>query len=315
MANNLKDLLALAERQDEQYGVPNMPAQNPLQNLLQMASSVAQQTANPNTERGQIFRGAGNAYLGGLNTQNRQRFFAEVGQISKAPIDPAQKINMLMGLKAQHGTDYGLGVDDIVKQFADLRGQDITMRGQDMTAGGRGWQPQTKEDAIDFENAKAGMKPPTEAQSTIANYASRLEQANREFDRMAGYINNLPVVGTAINQAAPNFMKSSEWQSYEQAQRNFLNAVLRKESGAVISPTEFAEGRKQYFPMPGDKPAVIKQKNDNRRLVQENFIRAAGRAYETFREADGGGAPMYASNKKTGQRIVSLDGGQTWQPA
>ena len=86
------------------------------------------------------------------------------------------------------------------------------------------------------------------------------------------------------------------------AQRNFLNAVLRRESGAVISPTEFAEGRAQYFPQQGDKPAVLKQKKANRDLVQQNFIRGAGRAYQTYQETD----PSNVSSANGNQDFSSL---------
>jgi len=127
-------------------------------------------------------------------------------------------------------------------------------------------------------------KPPTAAQETTALYASRLKQANGIFDQMESYINNLPVVGTKMNELAPNFMKSDDYQSYEQAQRNFLNAVLRRESGAVISPTEFAEGKKQYFPQPGDGPQVLAQKKANRDLVMQSFIKSSGSAYVPYHE-------------------------------
>lgn len=327
---SLKDLLALAQHQDENYGVPDVPPQNNTQGMLQNLAAIAMQTGNPNTERGQAFGAAGRSYLGMINMQNKQRFFDEVRQVSSAPIDPGQKINLLMTIKAQHGTDYGLGIDDIAKQFSDLRGQEIQLRGQDISdrnnrreiasrtylesRKGREWKPRTQQEAIDFESAKAGFKPPSQGQETTALFAGRLKQANDQFDQMAEYINTLPVVGTAMNKMAPNFMKSAEWQSYEQAQRNFLNAVLRRESGAVIAQSEFEEGRKQYFPMPGDKPAVIEQKRKNRELVTRNFIKAAGRAYEPY-EQTGSGMSLTATNPTTGQKIKSLDGGQTWQPA
>lgn len=53
-------------------------------------------------------------------------------------------------------------------------------------------------------------------------------------------------------------------QKMEQAQRNFINAVLRRESGAQISDSEFANARLQYFPVIGDTPEVIEQKRRTR---------------------------------------------------
>ena len=61
-----------------------------------------------------------------------------------------------------------------------------------------------------------------------------------------------------------NYMKSAEYQQYEQAKRDFVNANLRRESGAVITQPEFANADQQYFPQPGDGPEVIAQKRANR---------------------------------------------------
>ncbi len=61
-----------------------------------------------------------------------------------------------------------------------------------------------------------------------------------------------------------NFLRDPEFQKFDQARRDFVNAVLRRESGAVISEQEFANADQQYFPVPGDSPEVIAQKRQNR---------------------------------------------------
>ena len=43
-------------------------------------------------------------------------------------------------------------------------------------------------------------------------------------------------------------MKSTDRQKFEQAQRDWINANLRKESGAVIADSEFENAAQQYFP-------------------------------------------------------------------
>jgi hypothetical protein len=75
-------------------------------------------------------------------------------------------------------------------------------------------------------------------------------------------------------------MLSSNQQAVEQAQRNFVNAVLRQESGAVISDAEFENAKKQYFPQPGDDKKVIEQKRANRKAAIVGFKRIAGKAWE-----------------------------------
>ena len=61
-----------------------------------------------------------------------------------------------------------------------------------------------------------------------------------------------------------NYLRTPEGQQYDQAKRDFINAILRQESGAVIGVEEFENAEKQYFPQPGDTTAVIEQKRRNR---------------------------------------------------
>ena len=53
----------------------------------------------------------------------------------------------------------------------------------------------------------------------------------------------------------------------DQAERNFVNAILRRESGSAISAAEFDSANKQYFPQVGDSPDVLAQKRRNREVA------------------------------------------------
>ena len=117
-------------------------------------------------------------------------------------------------------------------------------------------------------------KPLTDAQSLSLGYAQRMNDADKIINQLGGkftgalsYITGSPFF--------PNILKSDERQQYEQAQRNFINAVLRKESGAAISPSEFDSAAKQYFPQPGDSQSVIAQKATNRERVINNLMQSA----------------------------------------
>ncbi|KVL84185.1 hypothetical protein DF107_18195 [Burkholderia stagnalis] len=90
--------------------------------------------------------------------------------------------------------------------------------------------------------------------------------------RAAGAV---PVIGGAL-AGATNFMNSDQQQSYEQAKRNFISAVLRKESGAAIAESEFVNEDKKYFPQAGDSPATIEQKARSRDLAIEALKAQAG---------------------------------------
>jgi hypothetical protein len=124
----------------------------------------------------------------------------------------------------------------------------------------------------------------TVEQGKVAGYADRLSEAEAilskpEIAASGTGKYNAFVSGMNIPDAVKNQMVSPEFQQYSQAQRNFINATLRRESGAVISPEEFANARQQYFPQPGDDEATLKQKADNRQTVYQSFARESGPNY------------------------------------
>lgn len=140
----------------------------------------------------------------------------------------------------------------------------------------------------DLRREIAGAKPPTEGQGRAAMFGTRAASSDRILAELEGKIN---VPGLAVKQAvqgtpliggmlgaAGNVMLSEDQQRVEQAQRDFLNATLRQESGAVIGPSEFESGKKQYFPQPGDSQKVIEQKRANRQNVIRGFRTMAGPA-------------------------------------
>ena len=115
----------------------------------------------------------------------------------------------------------------------------------------------------------------TQEEKTAAGFAHRIAASNKildELEEAAG------AVGRYAAPYTPNWAKPEEWQRLEQAQREFINAQLRRESGAVISTEEFANAAQQYFPQPGDSPAVVQQKRKSRELALKNMRQSAGRA-------------------------------------
>jgi len=126
-------------------------------------------------------------------------------------------------------------------------------------------------------------KPLTEAQSTSLGYAQRMADADAtiaelgsKFTGSSSYVSG--------NRFFPNILKSDDRQKYEQAQRNFVNAVLRKESGAAISDSEFKSASQQYFPQPGDSKAVIEQKAANRTRSISNLAQSANVPLATVKQ-------------------------------
>jgi hypothetical protein len=126
---------------------------------------------------------------------------------------------------------------------------------------------------------------PNKEQSDAYTYSTRMESADKIINDLEGQYDpfkiNIKTSGkTALipggQTAANKFLLSSKDQQVEQAERNFINAVLRRESGATIQPSEFESANQQYFSQPGDSPEVLAQKRQNRREAIDGLKRAAG---------------------------------------
>lgn len=132
--------------------------------------------------------------------------------------------------------------------------------------------------------AKGGSGGMTEQQSKDALFGSRMQESHKILTDLEGegvsntWVSRLPMIGDGYSQVMPSVLggANSKQQQYAQAQRDFINAVLRKESGAVIAPSEFENAQKQYFPQIGDSDEVIAQKAKNRELAMNMIISGAG---------------------------------------
>ncbi len=133
--------------------------------------------------------------------------------------------------------------------------------------------------------ASKSDKQPTSAQGKAAGYAIRLADANKIFQELENDGHDYTDFFPSKQSIIPNRWKSDAFQKFEQAKENFINAVLRPESGAAIAPSEFEKADLQYFPQPGDGDEVVKQKKANRIAKQAAMEAEAG--VEALRLAQG----------------------------
>ena len=164
-----------------------------------------------------------------------------------------------------------------------------TRTGQARPVTGAGGQPLT-----------GGGKPLTEAQGNSVAFGARAIEANRIATNLenagvrntgairtaiGGVAGMTPFVGEQLEQGVRSTFNvlpsaiggtSPEQQQVEQARRNFVSAVLRKESGAAIGVDEYKNEERKYFPQAGDTDAVIKQKQKARELAIEALKAQAG---------------------------------------
>lgn len=128
----------------------------------------------------------------------------------------------------------------------------------------------------------AKEKPLNDTQSKALLFGSRMQEADKILSDYAksgvnrpGNIKtaaeSVPFIGGALGSVV-NFTQSAGQQAVEQAKRDFINAVLRRESGAAIGASEFDSADKQYFPQIGDSDAVIQQKARNRQLAIQGIM-------------------------------------------
>jgi hypothetical protein len=164
-----------------------------------------------------------------------------------------------------------------------------TRTGQARPVMGQGGQPLT-----------GGGKPLTEAQGNSVAFGARAIESNRiatELEKagttntgiirgaIGGTVGMAPFVGEKMQQAVQSAMNvfptyaggpNEMQQQTDQARRNFISAVLRKESGAAIPTDEYANEEKKYFPQVGDSPKVVQQKQKARELAIEALKAQAG---------------------------------------
>jgi hypothetical protein len=146
--------------------------------------------------------------------------------------------------------------------------------------------------------------PMTESQSNATAYGMRMKEANAILDDLSkkgvlkgAVIEATPLIGGSLGQTLPSFLggTSAAQQQVNQAKSNFITAVLRKESGAVISDSEFDREDKKYFPQINDNPAVIKQKENARKLAIKAIEVQAGpgaKSIQQLQPSVGGGVDL-----------------------
>jgi hypothetical protein len=108
----------------------------------------------------------------------------------------------------------------------------------------------------------ATAKPFTEGQSKDVVFATRAQGALEVLEPVAGELTSL---GSQIAGYDPTGMirsrvQSSNYQVARQAGDEFLQAILRKDTGAAITSDEQALYGVTYLPQPGDGPEVLEAK-------------------------------------------------------
>jgi hypothetical protein len=144
-----------------------------------------------------------------------------------------------------------------------------------------------------------GSKPLTEGQSKDVVYATRAQGALQVLEPVAGELTSL---GSQIAGADPTGIirgrvQSPEYQIARNAGDEFLQAILRKDTGAAITAGEQVLYGQTYLPQPGDGPEVL----DAKRAARQRAVAAINAGMSPVQ--------MIATEKALGSATAPAAGG------
>jgi hypothetical protein len=129
---------------------------------------------------------------------------------------------------------------------------------------------------LDVTPGSVGLKL-TETQAKTLKFYERAKVAESQLGDtsvLAGFKNSaagrVPMVG--------NYFVTPEYQKAKSAADAWMLATLRDESGAVIGVAELPQFYPVYFPLPGDSPQTIADKNERRANATRSLADALGSA-------------------------------------
>lgn len=135
---------------------------------------------------------------------------------------------------------------------------------------------------------------------------------------------------STIGGSVSNYFKSDKFRQAEQTGRELLAVILRKDTGAAVTPQENELYSSIYLPKPGDDAATIQQKRAARQTAIEGLRMGLGTADIIFRSREAAAAAKAptakpatpeasqipegatATNPDTGETIIRKNG--KWVP-
>lgn len=157
----------------------------------------------------------------------------------------------------------------------------------------------------------------TESQAKANMYATRMAEANDGLNALAASGFNAPTWATSqFHGQMPdiaNMMiddKSRQWFTLTE---QFLNPILRGDSGAAVPEAEYPRYYAQFIPKAGDDAGTLALKTRARALAVEAMRIAAGGTYGSTQERD---RAVAAAALEAGLRVgdLSTDGGPPVAP-
>lgn len=118
-----------------------------------------------------------------------------------------------------------------------------------------------------------GSKPLTEGQAKGSLFLGQMRSATTELDKLPTVS---PVSTAMTGNTMTNWAAGKDAQKVAQLQNQWAEAYLRAKTGAAATEGEVKGNIRTFFPVVGDGPEVIKQKNQMRRQAEQDMIPTAG---------------------------------------
>lgn len=164
---------------------------------------------------------------------------------------------------------------DIIKQVQQTAG--VTKEGKPLNveqAKALGFHSQM---ALSAKNIDKFDEQALVSRGSVGNYMRNIEYNAASAD--------IPVMGKALaagrlmlGDTAEDRVKKADPEAYNYVQQaqGFVNAVLRRESGASIADPEFMRTFRQYFPADNDGPDEVREKAERRRQAIQDMKTSTG---------------------------------------
>lgn len=184
--------------------------------------------------------------------------YADAAAVIEAnPSAASNVVSAILSNRMKPKDTFRIATPEEAKSYGALAGQ--------FDSSGKFYPTQKVEMSKDLTQAQAQSKGFYERAEFSQNILNELEEQGT---MMRNYIAGSIPFG--------NFLRTPEGQKYDQAKRDFINAILRQESGAAIGKDEFDNAELQYFPQPNDGPEVIEQKRQAREAKISGLKYTAG---------------------------------------
>jgi hypothetical protein len=230
------------------------------------------------------------AMVGGLESANRAEETASDRAFREKQIAGEQEFQRIQA-KERNNQDLTMQERNFANQFALQKssqgfqaGQNALARQSSQNAAPSGYTKKADGSLTFIKGGPADpdMKPLNEGQANARLYGNRMTTSHNivnklEADGKPKY-NPLAIkailTGPGVLSEVAYSQAGADTQSAAQAMRDFINATLRRESGAAISASEYDNAIKQYFPQINEDKTVTAQKRANRETAIQGIMDA-----------------------------------------